>query len=1060
MHFTKELLEHITEEVGKKGFQPTHLGYYRDYSTKEEKSVIKYKDGLVFHRESPVKEAFLQGYGCGKLGEILDDFGGQPLCPPNTEPANPQSNHVLEQGSSTPMGSPEVKLTPLVQNAVKPDLPTSNFELYESLVRLRSEKDSLLIGFDGEWYYEPDGLTRVPISLQFAVVWEGVLHEFILLCDNGETYSLESVLSRILGLLGYNDYRVDKYTYQRACVGFNGDGVPVWEKFTEHADLINASYRIHPLYRNKDENGNLLPGWSPAPYTIDEGHALGKLNKFASRVDCEWRWSQARQKFPETHNVTVICHAGRVDLSLLKTKEANGWLMKVSEIQGGTVSLNSISLRVSAQTESHNNSQYVYPITLNFRDTMAQAPAGYKGLEALGDAINLPKLKDEDLDKEHMDRVLADKPSLFFEYASRDSVITLLYSSSVYGYNKEMGVSLMSSSTKSICEIMMDYLGCKTVEEYDRIGRGLMKVDKGKVKNPNGPGFLEESNKEPITALTGEIQSYASQSFHGGLNTSSYIGYIKEKTVDYDLQNAYPTAMALLEDIDYEDPVEQEFNDTYLDLKPWFDRAVADYNPMTPILARVKFEFPKDVKFPCIPQNVAGRLLSVRQFGFRDGEDVVYAAGPEIYLALQMGAKVYCQRGFKLNRMVRPREDDPSRTEPSRSVAHAVKMLVDERGKAKKAHGNKSLEELVMKVMVNGGYGKIAQNVIDKRTWSSKRQEMEGLRESAITDPVKATLITSYVRAMLYATMEQSHRESYTTYSGTTDGNISNITNVGILENFDLFGFTKITRTARVFLTGNPTIWEPKHEQDEFYNLTTRGNMAWDEKGVNAHNSTKSGFKSGSIEDREWFLLSCLEREGRVRYADTKWTTFKEMTKDKTSFRTVDVVRNVSMDFDMKRKPIRESFHTVIVTVQGVDYEVANFDTEPFDNLDEALLYEQKKKLCPVLRTQEHWNLFFAKVDSSATGKQIRVKDGLEWSKLVSCVMGARTGLWTIPELSDTNTTVAQKCEWLNSLGLTPKKFKPSDWKNARRPERQVNALPITEIQDFLEIMGAIDIKL
>ena len=68
--------------------------------------------------------------------------------------------------------------------------------------------------------------------------------------------------------------------------------------------------------------------------------------------------------------------------------------------------------------------------------------------------------------------------------------------------------------------------------------------------------------------------------------------------------------------------------------------------------------------------------------------------------------------------------------------------------------------------------------------------------------------------------------------------------------------------------------------------------------------------------------------------------------------------------------------------------------------------------------------------------------------------------LWTIPHLSDPSTTVAQKCEWLNSLELTPKKFKPSDWKNVLRPERQVNALPITEIQDFLGIMGAVDIKI
>ncbi len=68
---------------------------------------------------------------------------------------------------------------------------------------------------------------------------------------------------------------------------------------------------------------------------------------------------------------------------------------------------------------------------------------------------------------------------------------------------------------------------------------------------------------------------------------------------------------------------------------------------------------------------------------------------------------------------------------------------------------------------------------------------------------------------------------------------------------------------------------------------------------------------------------------------------------------------------------------------------------------------------------------------------------------------GCSWGLWIVDELNDVDTTVQEKCDWLNSLELSPKKFKPSDWKNARRPERQVNALPKSDIIDFLERMGA-----
>lgn len=1057
MHITQELLTQITREVEGKGFKSNHLGYYKSF---ENNDLIKYLEGFVFIRKRPVKTAFENNENnyenLMKMGEIQKNFGECGSHSPNRKSRNPYISRAFAMGSNSNMGSPNLNLTPCEngnrQNTLLDLLPSSNFDLFSSLRGIRDDKDSLLVGFDSEWYYTPNGVCRVCLSYQFSFTWGVWLYELIVLCDDGKPVSLEAVLARILDILEFESFRVDKYTYQRACVGFNAEGEPKWKKFATKEELVSSAHLIYPIFPEKDVCGNFV-GFKPANFTIEQGHADGKLNKYAPASEREWLWSRAGDKFPKKHNITLVCHSGRVDLSMLKTRDVNGFLYRVSEIQGGTVSLRPTRLRLSTHLKSRYNGNYVYPVTLNFRDTMAQSPQGFKSLEALGRAIKLPKLDSDGLDKENMDVVLKNNPGLFFEYASRDAVITLLYVSSIYGYNKQIGVSLMSASTNSIIQILMTYLGCATREDYDKVGRGLKKVVKGSVKNPNGLGFLEESNKEPISALVGEVQSYAAQAYHGGLNASSFIGYIKKHTIDFDLQNAYPTAMAALEDIDYDDPIEQEFNDTYITLKPWYDRAIKGYNPATPIFARVKYEFPKDVKFPCIPHNVEGRLLSFMRFGFRENEDVVYASGPEIFLALQLGAKVYVQRGFKLNRLTRP---DGL---PSQSLAYAVKTLVDERGRAKEMFGKGSLEELILKIQVNSGYGKIAQNVVDKRTWSSARLEMEGLRESAITDPIKASLITSYVRALLYATMNEAHNKGFTIYSVTTDGFISDIPGVDTLERFDLYGFKPVTQNVRTFLVGKPDIWEAKHEQDEFYNLTTRGNMGWTVGSVNAHNSTKSGFKSGSIEDREWFLVSCLEREGRVRYNDVKWTTFKEMTKDRKLFSTVNVTRNVSMDFDMKRKPVKESFYTEKVTVGDRVYEVACFDTVAFDTIDEAVLYERKKKLCTVLRTEKHWEVFYDKLENNAHGRKIRAKDGIEWAKLLSCVMGARTGLWVIDELSDTETTVVEKIDWLNSLNLSRKKFKLSDWKNARRPERQVNALPVTEIQDFLEIMKAHDFK-
>ena len=48
----------------------------------------------------------------------------------------------------------------------------------------------------------------------------------------------------------------------------------------------------------------------------------------------------------------------------------------------------------------------------------------------------------------------------------------------------------------------------------------------------------------------------------------------------------------------------------------------------------------------------------------------------------------------------------------SRSIAYAVRQFVVDRNFTQKECGEKSLEELILKEMVNSGYGKIAQNVI------------------------------------------------------------------------------------------------------------------------------------------------------------------------------------------------------------------------------------------------------------------------------------------------------------------------------------------------------------
>lgn len=86
----------------------------------------------------------------------------------------------------------------------------------------------------------------------------------------------------------------------------------------------------------------------------------------------------------------------------------------------------------------------------------------------------------------------------------------------------------------------------------------------------------------------------------------------------------------------------------------------------------------------------------------------------------------------------------------------AVYQLVRDRKQAKKDHGKGSLEELILKTMVNSGYGKTAQNVIQKNTWTAFKDEMEDIGCSSITNPVSAAMITSIVRTELLSNYEMT----------------------------------------------------------------------------------------------------------------------------------------------------------------------------------------------------------------------------------------------------------------------------------------------------------------
>lgn len=93
-----------------------------------------------------------------------------------------------------------------------------------------------------------------------------------------------------------------------------------------------------------------------------------------------------------------------------------------------------------------------------------------------------------------------------------------------------------------------------------------------------------------------------------------------------------------------------------------------------------------------------------------------------------------------------------------------------------------------------------------------------------------------------------------------------------------------------------------------------------------------------------WLIQQVLGRTGTVNYTTKEWPGFKELVQGK-DFSVREITRHIRMDFDMKRKPVRDSFCTKLVTVNNTVYEIANFTTIPFDDVSEFRLYRRKKSL-------------------------------------------------------------------------------------------------------------------
>lgn len=188
-----------------------------------------------------------------------------------------------------------------------------------------------------------------------------------------------------------------------------------------------------------------------------------------------------------------------------------------------------------------------------------------------------------------------------------------------------------------------------------------------------------------------------------------------------------------------------------------------------PGFAKVRFSFPEDAQFPCLPVRTPpyGLIYPL------SGETTVPAV--ELVLAVKAGAKVEVLWGCEY-----PVAVDATGRANLYFYDH-LKYLVGLRAEAKALAGVSSeaaAREQLLKEMINAFYGKSAQGLNFRCMSNLATGELFPLSPSEITEPTVAALTTAQVRAALASTMlaVESYNSSrpgerpIVVISATTDG--------------------------------------------------------------------------------------------------------------------------------------------------------------------------------------------------------------------------------------------------------------------------------------------------
>lgn len=583
----------------------------------------------------------------------------------------------------------------------------------------------------------------------------------------------------------------------------------------------------------------------------------------------------------------------------------------------------------------HDKSRHKHTVNVKFYDTMLLAPAG-RSLADIGKLVGQPKLEiPPPYSIERMDILLEENEPLFRQYAINDAYIACLHMERMIEFVKSIGLKSLPFTLGSIAvKALMNTLP----DDYCK----MFGFDEVEIEHwPNEKAKpLTKKVKRP-TAGRAVLEQVAINSYDGGDNRNFIFGPTPiDEWNDFDLPSCYTAISVGIRPLDYDA--------MYMTSDPH------SFKGDTFGLARIKFRFPDNIRFPCLSVRTDNGLLFPLS-----GETT--ATCKEIEVALNLGCSIKVIQGFII----------PWVKGASRVFENHMRWVRDNRNQ----HVKGSFEERLFKELGNGTYGKTAQGLRGKSAFDNVKGLFNKIPVSSITNPYYATYTTGFARALLGELLNSipTHR---TVISVTTDGFLTNAS----LDDITLDGpvAREFKKYYHMIDSDGGEILELKHKAKQLFAVKTRFQITIqvhpDYPPVEACASIKVPFGENKS---EYALKLIMERFPGMKVDVKTLISNHDQFMSESDMVEIESRKKVGLEPDAKVQLCNPR----MADVNGRPHLVC--DTKPFKTLTDAMYYRVRfnhwrKTNC--LKTMDDWHswheFYEASIGLQHCKGKVRLKQG------------------------------------------------------------------------------------